>query len=133
MKILQRLSHYRFSRYFKLLFVAVDVVLLNMATVLSALARFGSLDKLLSKEERTVALLAILIWVGLLLQNDSSRSIRVEPIESILVRTIKKLIIHAALISIFVVYLNYTDISRLRLCGTPEICRKDIQNPLELP
>ncbi len=117
MKILQRLSHYRFSRYFKLLFVAVDVVLLNMATVLSALARFGSLDKLLSKEERTVALLAILIWVGLLLQNDSSRSIRVEPIESILVRTIKKLIIHAALISIFVVYLNYTDISRLRLCS----------------
>lgn len=115
MKILQQLSHYRFSRYFKLLFVLVDVVLLNLATILSALVRFGSLDKLLSKEERTVSLLAILIWIALLLQNDSNRSIRVEPIESILVRTIKKLVIHAALISVFVVYLKYTDISRLRL------------------
>ncbi|CAA9198355.1 undecaprenyl-phosphate glucose phosphotransferase [Flavobacterium collinsii] len=115
MEILQKLSHYRFSRYFKLLFVCVDVVLLNLATLLSALTRFGSLDKLLSKEERTVALLAILIWVGLLFQNDSNRSVRVEPIESILVRTVKKLIIHAALISIFVVYLKYYEISRLRL------------------
>ncbi|PIF30964.1 undecaprenyl-phosphate galactose phosphotransferase/putative colanic acid biosynthesis UDP-glucose lipid carrier transferase [Flavobacterium sp. 9] len=115
MKILQKLSHYRFSRYFKLLFVLVDLVLLNLATILSAFARFESLDKLLSKEERVVSLLAILLWVVLLLQNDSNRSIRVETIESILFRTIKKLLIHAALISIFVVYLKYTDISRLRL------------------
>ncbi|MBS7233274.1 undecaprenyl-phosphate glucose phosphotransferase [Flavobacterium psychroterrae] len=115
MKFLQKLSHYRFSRYFKLLFVGVDVVLLNLATILSALARFGSLDMLLSKEEKTVSLLAILIWIALLLQNDSNRSIRVEPIESILVRTIKKLVIHAAIISVFVVYLQYNDISRLRL------------------
>lgn len=117
MKILQKLSHYRFSRYFKLLFVLVDVVLLNLAIILSTLARFGSLDRLLSREERTVSLLSILIWVALLLQNDSNRSIRVEPIESILVRTIRKLLIHAALISIFVVYLNFYDISRLRLCS----------------
>ena len=117
MKILQKLSHYRFSRYFKLLFVLVDVVLLNLAIILSSLARFGNLDRLLSREERTVSLLSILIWVALLLQNDSNRSIRVEPIESILVRTIRKLLIHAALISIFVVYLNFYDISRLRLCS----------------
>jgi len=117
MKILQKLSHYRFSRYFKLLFVLVDVVLLNLAIILSSLARFGNLDRLLSREERTVSLLSILIWVALLLQNDSNRSIRVEPIESILVRTIRKLLIHAALISIFVVYLKYYDISRLRLCS----------------
>lgn len=115
MKILQRLSHYRISRYYKLLFVVVDVVLLNLATILSALARFGNLDKLLSKDERTISLLAILIWVALLLQKDSNRSVRVEPIESILWRTIKKISIHAALVSIFVVYLKYTDISRLRL------------------
>ncbi|MNQ36638.1 UDP-glucose:undecaprenyl-phosphate glucose-1-phosphate transferase [compost metagenome] len=115
MKILQKLSHYRISRYYKLLFVVVDVVLLNLATILSALARFGNLDKLLSKDERTVSLLAILIWVALLLQKDSNRSVRVEPIESILWRTIKKISIHAALVSIFVVYLKYVDISRLRL------------------
>ncbi|KAF2342379.1 undecaprenyl-phosphate glucose phosphotransferase [Flavobacterium tistrianum] len=115
MKILQKLSHYRISRYYKLLFVVVDVVLLNLATILSALARFGNLDKLLSKDERTISLLAIFIWVALLLQKDSNRSVRVEPIESILWRTIKKISIHAALVSIFVVYLKYVDISRLRL------------------
>ncbi|HEY1194555.1 undecaprenyl-phosphate glucose phosphotransferase [Flavobacterium sp.] len=115
MKILQELSHYRISRYFKLLFVVVDIVLLNLSTVLSAFSRFGSLDKLLSKEERTISLLAILIWVALLLQNDSNRSIRVEPIENILWRTIKKIVIHAAVVSIFVVYLKYDDISRLRM------------------
>ncbi|MFD2940519.1 undecaprenyl-phosphate glucose phosphotransferase [Flavobacterium notoginsengisoli] len=115
MKILQELSHYRISRYFKFLFVVVDIVLLNLATLLSAFARFGSLDKLLSKEERTISLLAILIWIALLLQNDSNRSIRVEPIENILWRTIKKILIHAAVISIFVVYLKYEDISRLRM------------------
>ena len=114
MKILQKLSHYRISRYYKLLFVVVDVVLLNLATILSALARFGNLDKLLSKDERTISLLAILIWVALLLQKDSNRSVRVEPIESILWRTIKKILIHASLVSIFVVYLKYTYISRLR-------------------
>ncbi|MFX9362939.1 hypothetical protein ABTO39_18550, partial [Acinetobacter baumannii] len=32
-----------------------------------------------------------------------------------MVRTVKKLVIHAALISIFVVYLKYNDISRPRL------------------
>ncbi len=115
MKILQELSRYRISRYFKLLFVIVDVILLNLATILSAFARFGSLDKLLSKEERTISLLAILIWVALLLQNDSNRSIRVEPIENILWRTIKKIIIHAAVVAVFVVYLKYEDISRLRM------------------
>lgn len=115
MKILQELSHYRISRYFKFLFVVVDILLLNVATILSAFARFGNLDKLLSKEERTISLLAILIWVALLLQNDSNRSIRVEPIESILWRTTKKLLIHAAVVSIFVVFLKYEDISRLRL------------------
>lgn len=115
MKILQELSRFRMSRYFKLLFVCWDVILLNTAIILSALARFGSLEELLIKEEKTVSLVANLIWIGLLLNNDSYRIIRIERIESILKRTIRKLIIHASLISIFVVYLKLADISRLRL------------------
>ncbi|WP_083572152.1 undecaprenyl-phosphate glucose phosphotransferase [Flavobacterium johnsoniae] len=115
MKILEELSRFRMSRYFKLLFVCWDVILLNTAIVLSALARFGSLDELLIKEEKTVSLLANLIWVGLLLNKDSYRMIRIERIESILARTIRKLLIHASLVSIFVVYLKFADISRLRL------------------
>lgn len=103
------------SRYFKLLFVCWDVILLNTAIILSALARFGSLDELFIKEEKTVSLVANLIWIGLLLNKDSHQMIRIERIESILKRTIQKLIIHASLIAIFVVFLKFSDISRLRL------------------
>ncbi|MEN2400549.1 undecaprenyl-phosphate glucose phosphotransferase [Flavobacterium sp. MC2016-06] len=115
MKILQELSQFRFSRYFKLLFVVWDVVLLNVSIVFSAFVRFGSLDKLFLKEVETISLLANLIWIGLLLYKDSYRIIRIEPIESILKRTIKKMLIHAALTAVFVVFLKYSDISRLRL------------------
>lgn len=115
MNILQELSHYRFSRYFKLLFVIWDVVLLNTAIVFSALLRFGSVDKLFLKEVETISLLANLVWIGLLLYRDSYRIIRIEPIESIIYRTIKKVLIHAAIIATFVVFLKYHDISRLRL------------------
>jgi len=115
MKILQRLSQHHFSRYFKLLFVVWDIVLLNVAIILSAILRFGSLDKLFFKEAETISLLSNLIWIGLLLYKDSYRIIRIEPIESILKRTIKKVLIHASLIAVFVVFLKYSEISRLRL------------------
>ncbi len=115
MKILQQLSEYRFSRYFKLLFVIWDVVLLNLAIIFSALLRFGAFDKLFLKEVQTISLLSNLVWIGLLLYKDSFRLVRIEPIELILKRTIKKIIIHAAIIAIFVVFLKYSDISRLRL------------------
>jgi len=115
MKILKELSQFHFSRYFKLLFVIWDVTLLNAAIVLSAFTRFGSLDKLFLKEVQTISLLSNLIWITLLLYRDSYRIIRIEPIESILKRTIKKVILHAAITAIFVVFLKYSDISRLRL------------------
>lgn len=115
MKISEKISHYRFSRYFKILFVCLDILLLNLAINLSALARFGGLKELLLKEEKTIALLMNLIWIGLLLHRNSYRMIRIERIESILKRTINKIVIHAALVAIFVVFLKYADISRLRL------------------
>lgn len=115
MKILKELSQFHFSRYFKLLFVIWDVVLLNVSIVLSALVRFGTLDKLFLKEVQTVSLLCNLVWIGLLLFRDSYRIVRIERIESIIYRTIKKVLIHAAVIAIFVVFLKYSDISRLRL------------------
>jgi len=115
MNFLQNLSRYRFSRYSKFLFVCWDLLLLNFAIYLSAMARFGDLDKLFLKDEKTISLLANLIWIALLMQKDSHRIIRIEYIESILRRTIKKIFMHVALIVFFVVLLKYTDISRLRL------------------
>lgn len=115
MKVLDALSRHRFSRYFKLLFVLWDVILLNFSIVLSAWLRFGNLDKLFLKEVQTVSFLSNLIWIALLLRNDSYRIVRIEPLESILKRTTKKFIFHIAIIAFFVLFLKYSQISRLRL------------------
>ncbi|GAA6770871.1 hypothetical protein AAGS39_16160 [Flavobacterium sp. CGRL2] len=52
MNFLQNLSRYRFSRYSKFLFVCWDLLLLNFAIYLSAMARFGDLDKLFFKRRK---------------------------------------------------------------------------------
>ena len=115
MKILQVLSNFRFSRYFKLLFVVWDVVLLNSAIFLSAWIRYGDLERLFLKEVQTISLLSNLIWITLLLGREAYRLVRIEPLEAILMRTIRKFIFHIAIITFFVVFLNYREISRLRL------------------
>ncbi|WP_427874956.1 sugar transferase [Flavobacterium sp. MMS24-S5] len=115
MKILQKLSQYSFSRYFQIIFILWDIVLINISILISGLLKFESLDKFFLKEVQTISLLGNLIWLGLLLYKDSYRIIRVETIESILSRTIKKVIIHSAIVAIFVVFLDYSDISRLQL------------------
>ncbi|MBO9584146.1 MAG: undecaprenyl-phosphate glucose phosphotransferase [Flavobacterium sp.] len=115
MKILQKLSDYSFSRYFQILFILLDLILLNIAIIISVLFKFESFNRLFLKETQTISLLANLVWLGLLLYKDSYRIIRVETIESILKRTMEKFVIHSAIIAIFVVFLKYSDISRLQL------------------
>ncbi|MFB9076914.1 undecaprenyl-phosphate glucose phosphotransferase [Flavobacterium procerum] len=115
MKILEKLAHYRFSRYFKLIFVLWDVILLNGSILLSSLPRFEHIENLSIKDVETISLFANIVWIGLLLYRDAFKIIRIEPIESILRRTSQKILVHAAIIAIFVVSLKYSEISRLRL------------------
>nr|WP_315170107.1 undecaprenyl-phosphate glucose phosphotransferase [uncultured Flavobacterium sp.] len=115
MNILQELANYRFSRYFKLLFVVWDVVLLNSAIFLSAWIRYGDLERLFLKEVQTISLLSNFIWIALLLGREAYRLVRIEPLEAILMRTIRKFIFHIAIITFFAVFLHYSEISRLRL------------------
>ncbi|WP_233549994.1 undecaprenyl-phosphate glucose phosphotransferase [Flavobacterium sp. 120] len=92
-----------------------DIVLLNVAIILSFLCISDGLDGLDLKEVRTISLLSNLFWIGLLLYKDSYRIVRVERIETILMRTIRMILIHGALIVGFIVLLKYSEISRLRL------------------
>jgi undecaprenyl-phosphate galactose phosphotransferase/putative colanic acid biosynthesis UDP-glucose lipid carrier transferase len=115
MSLLKDLAAYRFSRYFKLGFVLWDLVLLNGAIILSFLLRYESLERLHLQEVRTVSLLSNLLWVILLLYKDAYRIIRIERIESILIRMIKHIAIHISLIAVFVTVLKYSEISRLRI------------------
>lgn len=115
MSLLKQLAAYRFSRYFKLCFVLWDLVVLNVAVILSYLLRYDSLDRLDLQRVRTVTLLSGLLWVVLLLYKDAYRIIRIERIESILIRMIKHIIIHVSLIAMSVTVLKFSDMSRLRL------------------
>ncbi|NGY37408.1 undecaprenyl-phosphate glucose phosphotransferase [Flavobacterium sp. XN-5] len=115
MPILKYLAGYRFSRYFKLLFVLWDLVLLNSAILLSFLLRYGNLDRVDLKEVQTVSLLSNLFWFVILFYKDAYRIIRIERIETILTRMMRHILIHTALIAVFVGLLKYSAVSRLRL------------------
>jgi undecaprenyl-phosphate galactose phosphotransferase/putative colanic acid biosynthesis UDP-glucose lipid carrier transferase len=115
LSLLKDLAVYRFSRYFKLGFLLWDLLLLNGTIIISFMLRYGSLDRIHLKEVRTISLLSNLLWVILLLYKDSYRIIRIERVETILIRMIRHILIHLSLIAIFVTVLKYTDISRLRL------------------
>jgi undecaprenyl-phosphate galactose phosphotransferase/putative colanic acid biosynthesis UDP-glucose lipid carrier transferase len=67
------------------------------------------------KEIQTISLLSNFFWIFILLNKDAYRIIRVERVEAILLRMIKHLIIHVALIAFFVTVLKFHDISRLRI------------------
>lgn len=115
MFILNYLAQYRPSRYFKLAFVAWDIILLNVAVLLYFKLWFNNFDRLELKEVRTVLLLFNLLWVILLLYKDTFRTVRIERIEAILLRTFKKIFLHGAIIISFVGFLEYTQISQVRL------------------
>jgi len=115
MSLLQKLAPYRISRYFKLCFLLWDILLLNVAIAASLLIRHHDLHRLEVKDVQTISLLSNLIWIFLLFYKDYYRTIRIERVETILMRTIQMVLIHIALVAVFVVVLQYTDISRMRL------------------
>ncbi len=115
MSLLKIFSTYHFSRYYKLILVVWDVVLLNVAIALSYFLRYGNLDLIHDRVRRTIALLLNVFWIFLLLFKDSYRIIRIERIETILLRTFRLLLIHFALIAVFIIILGYDEISRLRM------------------
>ena len=115
MKIFKILASYRLSRYNKVGFLLWDLVLLNTALVISFLLRYGNFEMANTKSVQTVSFLMNMFWIFLLLYKDSYRIVRTERIESILIRTQRLLIVHIALIAVFIYLLNYDEISRLRL------------------
>ncbi|MGQ7945095.1 undecaprenyl-phosphate glucose phosphotransferase [Flavobacterium sp. WC2509] len=115
MSILKILATYRFSRYFKLGFLVWDLVLLNTSIVVSFLFVYGNFEKVDVKGSKALSLLANIFWISLLLYKDSFRIVRTERIEAILYRTIRILMIHSAVIALFIVVLDYGEISRLRM------------------
>jgi putative colanic acid biosynthesis UDP-glucose lipid carrier transferase len=115
MNVLEYFANYRLSRYFKILFVIWDLVLLNSAIIISLLWSYGNLDRMDAKEVQTISLLFNLFWITILFYKDAYRIIRIERIENILLRVVQHLLIHTSLIAIFVGILQYSEVPILRL------------------
>ena len=106
---------YRYSRYTKFIFLVSDIVLLNLASILSYWVRYGNLNTLVNTEAQSVLFLNNLLWIGLCLYFDAYTFVRVGYIENLLSRTIKILVLHLFALFTLIVFLNFDDISRLRL------------------
>lgn len=115
MALLKYLASFGLSRYFKIGFLLVDIIILNIAFIASFFLRYGNLDRLNLQEVKTIYLLSNVLWIILLLYKDSYRIVRVEPFENVILRTLRLVTIHIVIIALFVLVLKYEQISRLRV------------------
>jgi undecaprenyl-phosphate galactose phosphotransferase/putative colanic acid biosynthesis UDP-glucose lipid carrier transferase len=67
------------------------------------------------QETQTVLVIANLVWFSLVLYLDAYKLIRVEPVEKLLGRTFRQVVLHLAFIYTIVAILNYDDFSRLQM------------------
>jgi len=105
----------RFSRYIKIIFLLWDLILLSVSYISSCYIRDNSLDCLSNKDDQTTFLMTILIWVTLVFSKDAYKIIRIEKIYNTLSRTIKLVLLHMGGVALFILILNFDDVSRLRL------------------
>jgi putative colanic acid biosynthesis UDP-glucose lipid carrier transferase len=73
MSVLKNLSNSGISRYFKLAFVLWDLIVMNLAILLSFWMHFGSIARMDLKEVQTISLLSNLFWIFTLLNRDAYR------------------------------------------------------------
>ena len=115
MSVKKSTSLYRYSRYFKLIFLCWDILLLNITFVLSYLIRFGTLERLSKPESQVVFIFSNLIWLLLSSYLGAYKFIRIEHVEKIISKTAKLISLHLIIMFSVVLLLKYEDISRSRL------------------
>ena len=114
-QFLHVVAKFKLARYFRFFYVLLDLILLNIAILVSLLMRFQNFNNIALKEVQTISLLSNIFWIFFLVYKDSYRVIRIEKIGNILSKTLKMVVFHAAAISFFVFLLKYNDISRMRM------------------
>lgn len=108
-------SLYRYSRYFKLIFLCWDILLLNVTFIISYFIRFGNLDRLYKEDSQSIFLISNVIWVLLSAYLGAYKFVRVEHIEKIISRTIKLITLHLIILFAIILLLKFDDISRSRM------------------
>jgi putative colanic acid biosysnthesis UDP-glucose lipid carrier transferase len=109
-------SLYRYSRYFKLIFLFWDILLLNLTYILSFYTRFGDLSQLQKEDSQELLfLLSNVLWVLLSLYLGAYKFVRIENIETIISRTFKLIAFHFMILVAIILLLKFQNISRLRI------------------
>lgn len=108
-------SLYRYSRYFKLIFLWWDVLLLNLTFILSYYIRFGNFERLYKNDSQSIFILSNVIWILLSIYLGAYKFVRVEHIEKIISRTLKLIILHLIILFAIILVLKFDDISRSRM------------------
>ncbi len=103
----------RYSRYIKPAFFLWDIVLLNTAFLIALHLRYHGLKEF-DIYYGIILRNSNFVWIFLVLISDAYKFIRVEPIEKIILRSIKLTLYHSAIIFAFIVLMKY-DVSRLVL------------------
>ena len=106
---------YRYSRYIKSVFFIWDLVLLNVAYILSFCLRHGNIDRLFEEEAKEVIFIINFSWIVLYLVIGAYKFIRVEHLENIIAKTIQFVLIHLLLVFTLLSFLNLDEVSRLRM------------------
>lgn len=103
----------RFSRYLEQILFIWDLLVINLAYVVSIFLRSGNLELLNDKNYQLLVILGNLLWLILVSYKKGLTSFRVERIESILRKSLTILLLHFGILSAFVLFLNFDHLSRL--------------------
>lgn len=105
----------RYSRYFKLIFLIWDLLMLNAAYVISYYLRYSSFERFYIPESQVVLLISNVFWIVITTYQNSYQFIRVEHLDKILMKSLRLVLIHLTIIFTLLLVMKYNDISRLRL------------------
>lgn len=103
----------RFSRYLEQILYVLDHLLLNASFFSSVYIRNGDFELLRDKNYQLLLILGNILWFLIINYRRGLKTFRVERVESTLKKTLTLLLLHFGIMSAFVLFLNFDDVSRL--------------------
>ncbi len=113
--VLNSLSKKKFSKYTTLILITSELVLLNISYYISFLIKFGNLERLGLKEPQLILVLTNIFWIGITINLKFYKLIRIEKFNKQLLKTSKIFFLHIFLVTVLIVGLKLTEVSRLRI------------------
>lgn len=99
----------------KVFLLLADLIILNIAYIISIYIKYGGLENIFSQESKTILIFANILLVVIALSIEQYKLIRIERIEVILGKLIGLISLHLGATAFIILILNFDDLSRLRI------------------